>query len=137
MGHITIKRGENDNHLSSCEFHDDCLEGLASGNSLDLRYNLPYDELEKREDILRQEANYLAQGIYAYTLAFAPDKVIIGGGVSHQKKLIPLIREEFKKINNGYFKYPLLEDINNFIIEPKLKDDSGLYGAIALAVKKL
>ncbi len=137
MGHITIKRQENDNHKSTCEFHEDCLEGLASGISLDLRHNLTYDELEKREDLLRQEAYYLAQGVYAYTLAFAPDKVIIGGGVSHQKKLIPLIREEFIKINNGYFHYPYLDDINNFIIEPKLKDESGLYGAIALAVKKL
>ena len=137
MGHITINREKNDDYLSTCEFHDNCLEGLASGNSLDNRYNLTYEQLENREDILKQEAFYLAQGIYAYVLAFAPDKVIIGGGVSHQKKLIPYIREEFKKNNNGYFHYPLLDDINNFIVEPKLKDDSGLYGAIALAVKKL
>ncbi|MFA5749342.1 MAG: ROK family protein, partial [Bacilli bacterium] len=66
MGHITINREKNDDYLSTCEFHDNCLEGLASGNSLDNRYNLTYEQLENREDILRQEAFYLAQGIYAY-----------------------------------------------------------------------
>ena len=134
IGHMTLKRDSNDNYPSTCPFHSDCFEGLASGISLDKRYNLSYDELAKRDDLLRREANDIAQGIYNLYLTFAPDKIIIGGGVSHQEKLLPLVREEFEKLNNNYYTYKAVKSVDELIVSPTLKDNSALYGAIALGV---
>jgi fructokinase len=131
---MTLKRDSNDSYPSTCPFHSDCFEGLASGISLDKRYNLSYDELAKRDDLLRREANYIAQGIYNLYLTFAPDKIIIGGGVSHQEKLLPLVREEFEKLNNNYYTYKAVKSVDELIVSPTLKDNSALYGAIALGV---
>lgn len=137
MGHVILTKKEDDKYESSCIFHKNCLEGLASGVALNKRYGLSHKELESRDDIWDLEGYYLAQGILNYCLALAPEKIIIGGGVSHQPKLLDSIKKHFVELNNGYYNYKELNDIDNFIINPILKDDSGLYGAIALAAKKI
>ena len=136
MGHFMISRRDDDKFPSTCIFHDNCLEGLASGLSLDSRYHLSHQEIAKNDSVWDLEGYYIAQGIYSYCLAIAPEKIIIGGGVSQQPKLIESVKRHFIKLNNNYYKYKELDDIDKFIINPLLKNDSALYGAIALAAKK-
>ena len=47
-----------------------------------------------------------------------------------QRQLFPLIRENFKKFNNGYLEIPELE---SFIVPPALEDDAGITGCYELA----
>ena len=37
--------------------------------------------------------------------------IILGGGVMNRSILYPIIRNEFKKLLNGYVEHPLLEGI--------------------------
>lgn len=137
MGHFVVSRRSDDYYKSSCIFHENCLEGLASGKSLGERYApMTHQEMGQQDQIWDLEGYYIAQGIYSYCLALAPEKIIIGGGVSHQPKLIQYIKKHFVSLNNHYYSYKELEDIDHFIVTPALKNDSALQGAVALAVNK-
>ena len=131
MGHVRLARYKNDDFPSSCIYHDNCLEGLASGVSLQKRYNLDIHELSKRPDIWDMEAYYLACGIYNYILTYIPDIIYLGGGVASESTLIPLINKHLKIINNGYI------DIEKIIIKNPSYTDSGLIGAINYARRNL
>ena len=133
LGHFLIMRKKNDYHPSVCPYHDNCLEGLASGSSLASRYQLSHSQMGEREDIWDLEGYYLAQAFFDYALAFSPDKIIIGGGVSAQKKLLPAVRKYFVRMNNNYFVYDQLKDPNTFIVTPLMGNNAGLFGAYCLA----
>lgn len=135
MGHFILKRKDSDSFPSVCPFHDDCLEGLASGVSLQQRYGLLPSGMENRKDIWDLEGYYLAQAFYDYTLSFSPEMIIIGGGVSHQPLLLPSIRKHFEEINHRYLRYPQLSD-SDFLTMPALGDDSALYGGAVLAMEE-
>lgn len=134
MGHVIVNRHNDDNFESTCPFHQSCLEGLASGLSLSKRYNLSFEEMGKLDKIWDIEGYYLAQAIYNYILIFSPEKIIIGGGVSSQEKLIANIYKHLCKLNNNYFNYPYLT--NSLITTPTLGDDSSLFGAITYVKEK-
>jgi predicted NBD/HSP70 family sugar kinase len=55
---------------------------------------------------LKQEAQNLlvplALALMSYTLILRPEKFILGGGVMKQEQLFPLVRDEFKRLLNGY-----------------------------------
>lgn len=131
MGHIRLARYKDDNFASSCIYHDSCLEGLASGVSLQKRYNLTAQELSKSKDIWDMEAYYLACGIYNYILTFQPDIIYLGGGVASEITLIPLIMKHLKLINNSYI------DIEKVVIKNPSLDASGLLGAVNYARRNL
>jgi len=133
MGHFILNRRDDDKYASTCQYHSNCLEGLASGVALNTRYNLSHTEITNVDEIWDLEGYYLAQAIYNYTLTLSPQKIIIGGGVSNQKKLFTYIKKHFIEINNKYFNYKSLENIDDFIISPTLKGDSGIVGAAILA----
>jgi fructokinase len=135
MGHFILKRKDADQFPSVCPYHCDCLEGLASGISLKQRYGLMPSEMENREDIWNLEGYYLAQAIYDYTLAFSPDMIILGGGVSHQPLLLPSIQKHFEEINRRYLNYPKLS-AGDYLVMPVLGDDSALYGGAVLAMEE-
>jgi fructokinase len=64
----------------------------------------------------------------------SPHRIILGGGVMRQEHLFPRIREYVKKLLNGYLHHAALqEDIESFIVPPKLGSKSGLFGALELA----
>ena len=81
LGHIPVKRHADDSFVGRCPFHVDCLEGLASGPTIAERWDADPATLDDRDDVWELEAYYLAQLIRVYTLGFAPDIVLFGGGV--------------------------------------------------------
>lgn len=138
MGHIYVRRHSEDTYEGSCPYHGDCLEGLAAGPSIEARWGVQGDELPEDHKAWEMEAYYLAQAIVNYILILSPEKIIMGGGVMKQENLFPLIRKKVKGLLNGYIeKGEILEEIEEYIVPPKLGDNAGVRGALALAMEAL
>jgi len=138
MGHIMVKRFEGDNFRGKCPYHQDCLEGMASGPAIEERWGLKAYELDKEHEAWKVEAFYLAQALVNFILILSPEKIIMGGGVMKQSQLFPLIRAEVKKILNSYISKDEINNINeNYIVPPTLGDNAGLIGALSLGIKAL
>lgn len=133
MGHISIKKHKDDRYEGKCPFHNDCLEGLASGPAIEERWGEKAYNLEYNEKVWELEAYYLSQALVNYILILSPQKIIMGGGVMKQSHLFPLIRKMVKESLNGYVhKMEILENINDYIVYPGLKEGAGLMGSLAL-----
>ena len=51
------------------------------------------------------------------------------------KKLITLIRQNVYDLLNSYVEYdPIKFDLENYIVHPKLGDEAGVLGALAIAM---
>lgn len=135
MGHIFIPHDkEKDPFPGICPYHGDCFEGLANGPSLQARWGIPAEELPHDHPGWDLEANYIALASVNYILCFSPQRIILGGGVMHHPTLIHMIRKKVVDLLKGYVRHPALEDnIDELIVIPKLADQAGMLGAIALA----
>lgn len=138
MGHIFVRRHKDDNYRGKCPYHLDCLEGLAAGPAIEERWGNKGVELPVGHKAWDMEAYYLAQALISYILIISPEKIIMGGGVMKQKQLFPLIRKYVKEILNGYVKKKEINsNIDEYIVSPKLGDNAGICGGIALALEAL
>ncbi len=136
MGHILLRKHPDDTFDGVCPFHGNCFEGLASGPAIETRYNQKAQNLDQDNKVWEIEAYYIAQALVNYILILSPKVILLGGGVMHQKQLFPLIRTQVKELLNGYIQHPsILNCDENYITEPGLCDNSGLLGAIALAIQ--
>lgn len=131
-GHILMKRHPADHFAGNCPFHGDCFEGLASGPALKIRYGAPAEKLAEDPEVWEIEAYYIGQAIADYILTYAPEKVILWGGVMHHEAMLPLIRAQAEKQLNAYVALPALEE---YIVTPGLGDDAGIIGAALLGLK--
>jgi fructokinase len=138
VGHILIRRHPEDQYEGFCPYHHDCLEGLAAGPALERRWGVKGSELGVDHLAWKLEAYYLAQAIVSSVLFVSPKKVVLGGGVMHQEQLFPLIREEVKRLLNGYVSHEALRsEIDHYIVPPGLGDHAGLCGSLALGIAAL
>lgn len=138
-GHMMICRNKADTFQSCCPFHSNCVEGLASGTALERRFGHKAQELSERKDVWGLESDYLAQAVANYILVYSPEKVILWGGVMHQKHLLSMVREKVQKILNGYVMDSHLteQQIENYIVYPELGENPGILGSIYLGIKEL
>lgn len=136
-GHVRIRKRTDDSLKSVCAYHENCVEGLASGSAIFARYHVPASELSDRDDVWELEADYLAQAIAGYICTVSPKKVILGGGVMHQEKLFPLIRKKVAAYLNGYLVTAELTDMEQYICPSALKDNQGILGCLALIMQKV
>lgn len=118
-----------------CPYHRGCLEGLASGPSLEKRWGVPGRELKEDHIAWEIEAYYLAQACASAFIILSTEKVILGGGVMAQRHLFPMIREETKKLLGGYL--PCVKNMDDLICPPKCYPDSGMLGALMLGKQAL
>ena len=133
MGHISLKRHPKDTFEGNCLFHKDCFEGLASGPAIEKRYNLKGEHLENNEAVWDVIGYYIGQAIAIYTFIFSPQRIVIGGGVAHQKLLLPIIKKYFVLFNNGYIKNDYIKDLDSYIQLTSLNNRAGLIGSVLLA----
>ncbi len=136
-GHVRVMKRANDPLKSVCAYHENCVEGLASGSAIRARYGVPAAELTERGDVWELEADYLAQAIAGYICTVSPKKIILGGGVMHQEKLFPLIRTKVAEYLNGYLVTGELQDMEHYICPSALKDNQGILGCLALILQKI
>ena len=83
------------------------------------------------------EAWYIAQALVSYTMILSPEIFILGGGVSHQKRIFPLVRKYYAQFMNGYLKTKQLEDLDSYIVCQSLDDNQGLLGAAIIGKNAL
>lgn len=130
MGHMLVRRHKEDTFEGACPFHKDCLEGMAAGPAIEKRLGKKGQDLAEDDSFWNIEAEYIAQCAYNTTLMFSPDIIIFGGGVMGQEHLVEKVRQAFRKLINDYVKVPALEQ---YIVTPKLENNAGTIGCLALA----
>lgn len=135
MGHIPIVKREDDTYVGNCPFHKMCLEGLAAGPAIEARWGKRGNKLPESHPAWDLEAWYIAQALAMYILTISPKKIILGGGVMHQKQLFPMIHNYLQERLNGYIQKDDIttDKIKEYIVFPELGDDAGICGALALA----
>lgn len=134
MGHIFVKKHPTDKYIGKCPYHKDfCLEGLASGPAIEERWGKKGVELPFDHPAWDLESFYIAQALVNYILILSPKKIILGGGVMKQRQLFPKIQKQIQYFLNNYGIYSNIS--NDFIVPPKLEDNAGVLGAIALTLK--
>ncbi|MEK3884035.1 ROK family protein [Paenibacillus sp. PL2-23] len=137
-GHMLPRRHPDDGYAGSCPYHGDCLEGLAAGPAIERRWGVKGSELPAEHPAWELEAYYLGQAVATAVLLLSPKRVIMGGGVMHQKQLLPMVRAEVSRSLNQYVSAaPLITGLDQYIVAPALGDNAGLCGALALGLAAL
>lgn len=134
LGHVVVRRHPNDDFAGSCPFHRDCLEGLAAGPALEARFGRRAEELGPAEtgEAVALVGHYVAQGLRNLVYATAPQRVVVGGGVSKLEGFHRSVRAGLIRELAGYPSEPShLGD--DFVVAPGLGDLAGLAGALILA----
>lgn len=128
LGHIPVSRVDGDSFPGRCPFHGDCLEGMACGPAIGERWEADPATLDDRDDVWDTEAAYLAQLIRVYTLGFAPDIVLFGGGVGTRPDMAERITKAAEADLAGY-----AVDGPPIVATAGLGADAGLIGAALVA----
>lgn len=134
MGHITVPRQAGDDFAGVCPFHGDCLEGMASGAALVARWGRPAERIagDQLRAAVTLEAAYLASGLRTIVYALAPQRIVIGGGVSALPGLFPQLRGQLSTMLAGY--PGLVEQASDdFVVPAALGSLAGPLGALVLA----
>ena len=134
MGHLAIPRQPDDAFAGVCPFHGDCFEGLASGSAIASRWGVRAEDMDAATWIraVDLEARYIAAGVRNVVYALAPQRIIIGGGVSSLPELFPGIRSHLAATLGDYPGLPE-HTRDDFVVPPGLGPLAGPLGAIALA----
>lgn len=133
FGHMRIPHDfRADPFEGLCPTHGDCLEGLASGPAMALRWGIAPEILPDDHPAWDLEAHYLALMLQNVFLAYAPQAVVLGGGLMKQPGLPDRIREKTALLLGGYL---MGFDPERAILGTALHDRAGLYGAFELALQ--
>lgn len=134
FGHLKVPRAPGDGFLGVCPFHQDCLEGLASGPAMATRWGRPAHELPHDHPAWEMEAWYLAHGILCLVAIVSPSRVIVGGGISQAAGFHDRINRILTQLAAGYF--PPVQ-ISNYVVPPALGQDAGICGALILTAERV
>ena len=136
IGHIYPRRHPLDLKFEGvCPFHGDCLEGVASGPAILARTGAMLQALDETHPQWDIEADYLGQLCAQLVVTVSPQRIILGGGVMNQTRLLPLVRPRLGKWLGGYIdRGEILTDIDRYVVAPELGENAGVLGALVLAV---
>ncbi len=136
VGHIYPRRHALDLAFAGvCPFHGDCMEGLASGPAIVARTGALLQELDAAHPQWDIEADYLGQLCAQLVLTVSPQRIVMGGGVMSQARLLPSLRERTRHWLGGYIdRREVITDLDRYIVAPGLGDEAGIMGALALAM---
>lgn len=126
IGHMLVPH--IDDYAGCCSFHGACLEGLASGSAIGGRWGVSAVELPPEHQAWDLESSYLAMMVQNLVASFAPEQIILGGGVMEQKFLLRKVWEKFQKSQAGYWSYD-----ESFLVNPALGNQAGIVGALVMA----
>ena len=136
-GHVLLTRHPEDPNGGICPYHPNCLEGFASGPSIEARWGKKAVDLKDNSKVWEIESFYIAQALVDYIMILSPQKIILGGGVMHQEQLFPLIRGKVKELIGGYLNTPELRNLDQYIVPASLGGDQGIMGCIKLGLNAL
>ncbi len=134
IGHFRLARHPDDRDFAgTCPFHGDCAEGLVSGPAIIARWGASLSDLPADHPGHAIIADYLGQLCVTLQAMVAPQRIILGGGVSKALGLIAAATAAATEQAAGYF--PV--DFATIITSPGLGENSGLLGALLLANQAL
>lgn len=135
MGHIRVPRDPRDVGFGgTCPYHGDCLEGLASGPAIRARWNMPVEAWPEEHVGFEVIGGYLGQLAANIALMLSCPRIVFGGGVMSDGRMLPHIRRAARSSLNGYL--PIGERAGGFdrlIAAPALGHRAGIIGAMLLA----
>jgi fructokinase len=134
MGHILVRRDPRDSFSGSCPFHGDCLEGLASGPAIRLRWGCELKDLPPHHEAWSIVGGYLGQLAATIALMLSVERIVVGGGVMANGALLPHIRQAAHASLKNYLE-PLQDrgTFDGYIVPPALHTRAGIIGAMLLA----
>jgi fructokinase len=134
MGHIAVPRRLGDEFAGSCPFHGDCFEGMASGTAMAARFGRRAETLVgvDRATAVTLTAFYLAAGVRSLVYALAPERIVVGGGLSAMPDLLVAARAELAPQLAGY---PGMSEHreDGFLVRAALADMAGPAGSLIIA----
>ena len=134
MGHVAVARRPGDTFGGVCPFHGDCLEGLASGPAVAARFGGRAELLAgaDRDAAARLVGYYLAAGVRSLVYALAPQRIVVGGGLSALPGVVDAARAELVAQLGGY---PGLAEHRDpaFMVPAMLGGSAGPAGTLILA----
>ncbi len=118
-----------------CPFHGRCIEGVASAPALRARTGHDPAALADDDPVWALEARYLAQLVGLCVLAYAPRRIVLGGGVLERTGLLAAVRAEVIRSLADYVPRAELSQagIEAYLVAPALGTRAGLAGAFLLA----
>lgn len=135
MGHVRVRREENDDFAGTCPFHADCLEGLASGPAIAARAGRPAQDIPAGDPLWQPVAGAIAELLATLILTLSPQRIAIGGGVGcGQPHLFPLIRARVATMLAGYVAGVDAGTLDMLIAPACFGDHAGPLGTFALAL---
>jgi fructokinase len=136
IGHIYPRRHPLDLEFAGvCPFHGDCLEGLANGPAIIARTGVTLSQIEESHPQWEIEADYLGQLCAQLVVTVSPQRIVMGGGVMNQARLLPLIRPRLCRWLGGYIdRREILDGADRYVVAPELGDRAGVLGALVLAL---
>jgi fructokinase len=124
LGHLRVPHDRAADPFDGvCPYHGDCLEGLASGEALRVRWG---GGAPLSEEAVALEAGYLALGLVSVICVLSPQRIVLGGGVMNEPGLLEQVRKRVDELAAGYVAVPE-------IVAPELGDRAGVLGALELA----
>lgn len=108
------------------------LENLVSGSSLEERMGVKPYEIDQADAIWDQLAYFLAHGLRNTILYWSPDAIVLGGSmiVGDPRILLEDVIKHTNEVLGDSIECPL-------IVDAKLADEGGLYGAMALQASRV
>lgn len=137
IGHWRPARHKDDAFPGICSFHRDCLEGLAAGPAIAARWGASLSELPDDHPAHDMQAHYLGELCASLTFGFAPQRIILGGGVMNCPGLLARVQSRTAEKIAGYAQWPEAQNMATFIVAPGLGARAGVHGAIAVAQSAL
>ena len=132
IGHLLVPESslEPEPGFSSCPFHQNCIEGKASGTAMRKRWGSAPTEWPDDHPGWELEAEYLAGLVVILTAVWVPDRVVFGGGVVQFGPLLPMVRKKFVELAGNYWDTP---PVGQYIMPSSLRNRAGLSGALMLS----
>jgi fructokinase len=135
VGHSRIGRVAGDIWPGACSFHGDCVEGLASGSSIEARIGARAGTLTPDDTVWTMVAHALAGMLHNLVLTVAPQRILLGGGVMmRQPHLLERVQTSLVASLAGYVG---TLDLHLLVQSPGLGASAGPLGAIAIALDTL
>jgi fructokinase len=132
LGHL---RSVDASFAGQCPFHGSCIEGLVSAPAIEARTGYSAHTVPADHEVWPRVADTLAQLLHAVVLAYAPERIVLSGGVLAQEGLRVAVATRLATSLGGYMPLADLDElrIHDYVVAPELADQAGIAGAFALA----
>ena len=129
IGHLFVRRAEGDTQVGLCPFHGECVEGLAAGPAVQAR--LAGRRLEDAPEVMGYVADYLGQLVASLVFAWAPDRIVFGGGVMSTPGMLEKVEAAARRSVANYGSAVIMGE-SDYLVSASL-ENAGLEGAMLMA----